>query len=189
MMAIAASRNAIYDFFQSNAYCQQHFYAEANSEVYAAYYNSMYLLQDTAESVAAHRQKGFSPDPMQAYIEFWGIMQAVFIQQDSIAELWTAIIGKKLEPGARALSAWHDLRGFRNTCAGHPANRSHGAPPSRSFIGRGPMRYQAITYELYVEGADVSHPTVDLGAMLDRYDLEAARLLEEILAAMKVKYP
>jgi len=54
----------------------------------------MYLLQDTSESLYVHRIKGFANDPHEAYIEFWGVMQAIFIQQDAISELYEAVTSK-----------------------------------------------------------------------------------------------
>lgn len=35
-------------------------YFKAHEAEYAAYYNSMYLIQDSTESLAAHRERGFS---------------------------------------------------------------------------------------------------------------------------------
>ncbi len=56
-----------------------------NEEIYSAYYISMYLIQDTYGAILAHQKKGFSEEPLLAYIEFWGVMQAIVIQQDSIS--------------------------------------------------------------------------------------------------------
>ena len=53
----------------------------------------------------------FSTDPMRAYLQFWGVMQAIFIQQDAISELYRVIMGTKLNvlPG----SHWAKLRDVR----------------------------------------------------------------------------
>ena len=51
----------------------------------------MYLIQDTGELVQSHMKHGFSSDPWLAYIEFWGVMQAIFIQQDAINEFYEAM--------------------------------------------------------------------------------------------------
>lgn len=80
MNVVAARRSEIYDHFQSNAACQQFFFASANEEVYVAYYNSMYLLQDSTESLQLHLARGFSGDALLAYLELWGVLQAAVIQ-------------------------------------------------------------------------------------------------------------
>ena len=44
----------------------------ATDDAYAAFYTSKYLIQDTAEAIFAHLDRGFSKDPMAAYLEFLG---------------------------------------------------------------------------------------------------------------------
>jgi hypothetical protein len=99
--AIAALRQQVYDYFHGNAGVQQYFFDPAHEDEYVAYYNSMYLLQDSTESLIQHRERGFSADPLAAYLEFWGVMQAAIIQQDAIAELHRAIFGHSLDAKAR----------------------------------------------------------------------------------------
>ncbi len=96
MNHIADRRSDIYAFFQKNGECQKFFYSPENKEKYVAYYNSMYLLQDSTEGLWQHREKGFSKDPLLAYIEFWGVMQAVIIQQDAIQEIFQILTEKNL---------------------------------------------------------------------------------------------
>lgn len=189
MLRIAAQREEIYNHFHGSTSCQQFFFAEAQEERYAAYYTSMYLLQDTTESLMTHRTKGFSPDPFEAYIEFWGVMQALFIQQDSISELHEAVTGGSLQTGN--LPAWQSLRALRNTCAGHPAKRDRpkASPLSRTFMGRGFGNYSAIDYEQWQSGGSISNQTVDLGALIDSYVIEAESKLAVVLQSMKQKWP
>jgi len=59
MLRIVNRRQEIYDYFHNNGDCQQFFFDAAQKERYAAYYTSMYLVQDTSESLLAHRARGF----------------------------------------------------------------------------------------------------------------------------------
>ncbi|MFS8051547.1 hypothetical protein QD357_01840 [Rhizobium sp. BR 317] len=124
MNRIMALQAAIYNQFHNSLAGPQHFFLDVNRDAYAAYYTSMYLVQDTAEAVYTHMGRDFSPDPMLAYIEFWGVMQAIDIQQDAIFQLHKAILGST--PTIPHGSAWHKIRDTRHLCAGHPANRGHG---------------------------------------------------------------
>ena len=189
MQRIATRRDEIYNYFHGNASCQQFFFAAAQDERYAAYYTSMYLLQDTTESLMAHRAKGFSSDPFEAYIEFWGVMQALFIQQDSMSELHEAVTGGTLD--TINLSSWQSLRTLRNTCAGHPAKKDRPKTSllSRTLMGRGFGDYSAVTYEQWQSGSSISHPTVDLGALIDSYATEAESQLAVVLQSMKQQWP
>lgn len=189
MLRIGTRRQEIYNHFHENATCQKFFFAAAQEERYAAYYTSMYLLQDTTESLMAHRTKDFSSDPFEAYIEFWGVMQALFIQQDSISELYEAVTGGPLK--THNLTSWQSLRTVRNTCAGHPAKKNlpKTSPLSRTFMGRGFGGYSAVTYEQWQSGSSISHPTVDLGALIDSYATEAESQLTAVLQSMKQQWP
>ena len=103
MHQVLNGRSAISSQFQNSAGC-----SKLQGDQYAAYATSMSLIQDTGEAVEAHLGVDFASDPMRAYLEFWGVMQAIFIQQDAIHELHLVIAGARpiLPPG----SAWASLR-------------------------------------------------------------------------------
>lgn len=189
MKQVLAIHNSIYDQFHGSSAGPAFFFDPRNADTYAAYYTSMYLIQDTGEAVFTHLNRGFVSDPMQAYLEFWGVMQAIDIQQDAIFELHKAICGStpSIQPG----TAWQRLRDLRHLCAGHPANRSHGASaPQRTFMGRSFGDYHGIRYELWdASTGKTSHPVVDLRRMIDDYDAEASVILNCILSIMKSKWP
>jgi hypothetical protein len=149
----------------------------------------MYLIQDTGEAVSQHVLRGFSSEPLTAYLEFWGVMQAIIIQQDAVVELHQAIMGKK--PHVETKSAWQELRDIRNICAGHPARRAHGLPaPQRSFMGRSFGNYDRIQYELWdARSGQTSHPSFNLRKLMGAYDVEAEDILLQVLARMKSNWP
>lgn len=124
---------------------------------------------------------------MAAYIEFWGVMQAVIIQQDALVELAAALSTHKPSPGP----AWVAIRDFRNVLAGHPAKKTSGGKgPLRAFMGRQQKSYDGLTYELWDAAADrTSHPQVNLGKMIADYESEAADHLAAILAHMRQTWP
>jgi hypothetical protein len=188
MDQILAARSRIYDQFDSSTAGTEYFFKEQYQQAYAAYYTAMYLILDTGESVCEHMKRGFSSDPHTAYIEFWGVMQAIFIQQDAISELYEAVIGSELKIPEN--SAWSQIRGVRNLCAAHPAKRGHKSP-QRTFMGRNFGNYNRIQYELWDARVPTqpSHPTFDLGAMIKSYDDEAAQTLRAVLDAMAAKWP
>jgi hypothetical protein len=176
MIKTMQARSQIADFFQENKIGTIH------DGAFAAYYTSNYLIQDTSESIYKHRLKGFSKDPHSAYIELWGILQAVNILQDSIIEL-SKFAGLSVRK-PKIDSASHRLRELRIELAGHPANRERG-PKTRSFISRHFGSYSAIQYERYNQiEARIEHPVFHLGELLDQFDEEASILLGVILGKM-----
>ena len=189
MMQLLTVRTAIYNDFHGSSAGPGFFFRPENADAYAAYYTSMYLLQDTGEAVLNHMARDFSPEPKQAYLEFWGVMQAIDIQQDAIFRVREAVVGSapKIQPG----SAWAQLRDTRHLCAGHPANRKHGVPaPQRTFMGRSFGDYDRIQYELWdASTGQTTHPAIDLRQMIDLYDTEASAILDGVLSTMKSKWP
>jgi hypothetical protein len=190
MDQILAVRSNIYDQFHGSSAGQEHFFKDDQAEAFAAYYTAMYLIQDTGESVQSHVKRGFSSDPWLAYIEFWGVIRAIFIQQDAIKELYKAVIGSELQIAKE--SDWSKIRDVRNLCAGHPAKRDIGVPVTqRTFMGRGFGPYERIQYELWDARApqQTSHPTFNLSAMIKAYDAEGAHILNTVLCALATNWP
>ncbi|MDO8772284.1 MAG: hypothetical protein Q7K57_26995 [Burkholderiaceae bacterium] len=190
MNRIAVCRTKVYDYFQAHASCQNFFNNAVHKEEYVAYYNSMYLLQDATDSLGQHRKKGFSKDPLEAYLEFWGLMQALIIQQDCIAEVFEVLTGSKLDSKALGLTSWTELRTLRNICAGHPVKKNRPkSSPTRSFMGRSFGNYDSFTYECWEKGGARTHPQVKLGVLLDSYAGEAESQLNLALCAMQARWP
>jgi hypothetical protein len=189
MLKIAELREEIYNYFHNSESCQQFYFDNANEERFCAYNTSMYLLQDTTESLNAHRKKSFSSDPWEAYIEFWGVMQALIIQQDSIKELYEAIIGKVLY--SKPLNSWQEIRILRNICSGHPArkDRPKKFPLTRTVMSRNFGSYSEITYRKWQSKEGISHPKVKLGTLIDEYAKEAESILAKVLQSMKQQWP
>jgi hypothetical protein len=189
MIQLLKVHAAIYDQFHGSSAGPAFFFRPENVDAYAAYYTSMYLIQDTGEAVLTHMTRDFSSDAMQAYLEFWGVMQAIDIQQDAIFQMHEAVVGTA--PTIQSGSAWAQLRNTRHLCAGHPANRKHGVPaPQRTFMSRSFGNYDRIQYELWdASTGQTTHPVIDLRHMINRYDAEASAVLNGILSTMKSKWP
>lgn len=182
-------RSEIYDQFHGSSIGPGYFFLPENADSYAAYYTSMYLIQDTGESVMTHMDKGFSSNAMSAYLEFWGVMQAISIQQDAICELHKAVIGSV--PSVQSSWSWSKLRETRHRLAGHPAKRTHGVPGTqRAFMGRSFGSYEDIQYELWdASTGQTTHPTINLRQMIIDYDKEANIILSNVLSDMKSRWP
>lgn len=185
MNRIGELRSQIYGYLESSTHCQQFFFSYSNEDVYAQYYTSMYLLQDSTEGIQAHMDQDFSRNPLIAYIEMWGIMQAVIIQQDAIATLYKIIMNKKLSP--KKNSKWAVIRRLRNQCGGHPGDNNG---RFRSFIGRTGVSYENFRYERKDnKTGTIEHPTVNYIELLGTYATEAARYMEEIVNRMPQRWP
>jgi len=146
-------------------------------------------LQDTAEALLHHRRRGCDADHHQGYIELYGVLQAVFIQQDALSEMHFAITGQRKSFERNGAVNSMKLRDLRNILVGHPTLKDHNTQGKlvRSVIPRQAMTYAAIQYALD-EDDQHSHLTINLGALLDAYDTEAAAILWPLLDLLKARF-
>jgi hypothetical protein len=72
MIKVLEVRSFIYAHFQECDDVLNHFLKPEHCNSYAAYYTSMYLIQDTAEAISTHMEIGFSKNPMLA-ISIWAL--------------------------------------------------------------------------------------------------------------------
>jgi hypothetical protein len=144
------------------------------------------LIMDTQQAIETHVAKGFDKNPFIAYIEFWGLMQAVFIQQDAIFELCDVLKVTKPKPLPQK---WAELRDMRNLTTGHPANQSHGQPATRRCVTSCEQKtHDEITLAV-VSNGKTEFEKLALRGLLSDFEVEAASVLEDILAAMKPMFP
>ena len=151
---------------------------------HAAYYTSMYLLQDTWEATCDFIQAGTSQNPLRSYLEIWGFLQAVFIAQDALSELYRIITGNDLRRyQTDCLTVWHDIRRLRNEVVGHPVNRKKGSHEVRSFFGRGPHDLSQFRYERWDSRQKrIDHPVVNLKAHWTQFfEQDAACILRQLI--------
>lgn len=189
MKRLLEIRDSIYDQFHNSSADEKYFSLPENADAYAAYYTSMYLIQDTGEAVWDHMERDFSIDPLPAYLEFWGVMQAITIQQNAICEIHKSVV--RCSPFIQQESSWLQLRDVRNYSAGHPAKRSHGVPATqRTFMGRRFGKYNQINCEMWDAQKGIpTYLSFDLGQLIHDYDIEASTFLKTVLSTMKTKWP
>jgi hypothetical protein len=63
MIKVLEVRSFIYAHFQECDDVLNHFLKPEHCNSYAAYYTSIYLIQDTAEAISTHMEIGFSKKP------------------------------------------------------------------------------------------------------------------------------
>ncbi len=189
MKIISELREQISNHFQASQSCKKHFSDSSHNHELAAYYTANYLLQDSTEGLWRHREKGFSSDPLLAYIEIWGILQAIIIQQDSIIQLYETLL--KASPIFPPGPKWKEIRDFRNLCAGHPVNKGKKEGlKERAFMGRSFGDYNEVKIEVWNEKKKKREfRKIKLANLIDEYSIEAAALMKDIINLLPSKWP
>lgn len=141
-------------------------------------------LQDAGEALLVHRTRGFSANHYQAYIELWGILQALFVQQDATKQMYYAVELSWVNP--EKITAWDTLRDLRNLVGGHPTKQGRSPVVRRSVTPRATMTYSNIGVMVYEQGHCRSEQ-LRLGDMIDAYDDEAAAYLQQVLEKLQAQ--
>ncbi len=179
MNSILKVREAIYEHIETCNKCDFHQTSTHNS--FIIYCVSKDTIQDTAEALWSHRRNGFSKDTFVKYIEYYGLLQAIYLQQDAISALYKLFIGNK--PDISSKPCWNQLRNLRHCTAGHPVGR-------RKFLSRNAISYNEVEYTWWPEGKRYpKNKIVNLSELLDKYSLEATSILQSILKFINQKCP
>ncbi len=147
---------------------------------------SMDILDDTYLALENYEAHGIGSDDGEKYLRLYGVLQSVFLQQDSIRHLYKSFLEKSLKPSPD--SAWARIRDLRNLTVGHPIEKKDDEHISRCFISRGTITSDG--FELIVwnnkNSADEIE-TIDIKSLYKGYQSEAADYLETICQALAAK--
>jgi hypothetical protein len=97
-------------------------YFSADTDRWSRFCVAIDTLEDTLLAIEAFVMNDPGHTHQEQYLRFYGLMQAVYIQEDAISELWTIVMESKLEKPDDD-SGWMTIRNIRNHSAGHPVDR------------------------------------------------------------------
>ena len=172
MHKILEARERIYNYIQNFSSCGWHSCCSYNEN--ERYCVAKDTVQDTAEAILSHREQGFTTDVYRRYIEYYGVLQAVYMQQDAIKTLFSIFMAPDVID-CSALPNWKTLREVRNDTVGHPVGRL-------KRLNRNQIAYDCVNYR-WCPNEKVSSwksEDIDLAAVLDAYDCEAGQVLDSI---------
>ena len=68
--------------------------------------SSMDVIEDTEQAITAFQRTDFGRNVALGYLTIYGVLQALFLQQDAVANLHEARKVKKLERPTSSLTTW-----------------------------------------------------------------------------------
>ncbi len=118
----------------------------------------------------------------ETYLRFYGMFQAVILQQDALDAINEALVGSA-EAHLKKTS-WTKIRDLRNLAVGHPTDKKNGVPGKRmrSFVARVTITarsFLVLTYD-EVQEKPVTE-VVAFGTIYDKYKDEAVAYAHQIL--------
>jgi hypothetical protein len=143
---------------------------------------SMDILGDTCLALEYYENSGLGDKDGEKYLNLYGLLQAIFLQQDAICQLFQIFMKSNLKPDAN--SEWMRIRYVRNLVAGHPIEKKDKKGTKRCLISRATI--QSDTFQLIVwkkeENKDEIED-VELKSLFNKYKSESIKHLETIYQA------
>ena len=140
---------------------------------------AMDTLGDSCLALGYYEASGIGKEDGEKYLKLYGLLQAIFLQQDSIRQLHQLFVGSDLQPGPD--SAWKKIIELRNLTVCHPIEKKEKAGIKRCFISR--VTIHAGDFQLVIWNSDKGQDEfedVDLQSLYRQYKLEAVKHLESI---------
>lgn len=181
MNKILEAHGQIYDHIQDFSSCGWH---ECCSRIdFERYCVAKDTVQDTAEAVMSHRAKGFTDNVYLRYVEYYGVLQAIYMQQDAIQALFELFMAPD-RINYSGLPNWQTLRDLRNDTVGHPVGKL-------KRLNRNQIAYDCVNYQWFTKDKQSSFKSenIDLGAVLDGYNCEAGGVLQSIWTRLEAECP
>lgn len=114
------------------------------------YCASLYAIEDAQCAIEAYTSYEFPTDIKGKYLYIYGLLQALFLQQDAANGISTALLGKKIDFKQEYPSLF-EIREIRNDTVGHPTRRGQANCNNQAYIQivQMSMSRQGFNYATY----------------------------------------
>lgn len=164
-------------------------YFESHLDEWNALCVAMDTLGDTSLALGYYEAFGIGNRDDEKYLKLYGLLQAVFLQQESIRQLNRTFIGNDLNPCPD--TDWSKIRELRNLTVGHPiAYTEKGKPGAKHcFISRVTITSGGFQLIIWNESEKQNEfEYVDLKSLYEGYKSEAIKYLKSIRQAQIKKW-
>jgi len=118
--------------------------------------------------------------PKINHLEVIGIMQTIYIEQDTVLTLWNAI----LTESHKELDKYSTIRHLRNEVFGHPSKKSNKGFFSRHFFDIKDSKQQIIKIINWKDAGNIDSSHFNLSSLVE----ENSRITREYLDDIKTKF-
>lgn len=165
---------------------RKHFGAAADQ--WSEFCVAMDTLEDTDLAISHFLAVGLGNSESERYLRLYGVLQAVFVQQDAIKAVWEIVMAEDF-PEMPGDSSWRVIREIRNHSAGHPIEVIRQGIKKRTFVIR--MNLEAGILSLITDEntGNTVHWGGNLREVVERYLAEAMCFLKVIHGRIPVIWP
>lgn len=141
------------------------------------------LIGDTELAIAAYHQTSQSDDEGDRYLLVYGILQALFLQQDAVRDLCEALIIKYVpDPILK------NIREIRNDSIGHPTKRGSGQGTAFNFISRAGLSKAGFDLmTTYPDGKSPSFTHINVPSLIENQQQILIHALSRVVEKLKTE--
>ncbi len=149
---------------------------------------AMDTLDDSASALSHFEEYGLGASDSERYLRFYGVFQALILQQDSIQELHRVFQEEELPS---ELPQWRRVRDLRNMATGHPLDKRGTAEEGRLriFVSQTSISEDGFDLLICKQLTDEQDfESVDFASPYTGYKDEAVQLLAQIESAQSRRW-
>lgn len=135
------------------------------------------VVGDTCQCIASYDEiKGESDGA--TYLKLYGILQALYLQQDAVAEIYKILTNQKEYKRSKSLNT---VREARNASVGHPVKRDRKSPQTSHFIVRFGMSDGGFKLHTYDKDMNFSDEFINIQKLIATQNEELVKDMTFIL--------
>ena len=143
--------------------------------------SSLDVIGDTEEALLWYQAKGSFENDGEAYIAVYGVLQALYLQQDAVIHLSQALGAE--QPKNPTLNR---IRAIRNDTVGHPTNRGKQGTKSFHYISRPTITPEGFdVLNAFAGGPEDHFGRIDTKKMIHQQRKELEAQLTRVLDALR----
>ena len=146
-------------------------------------------LGDSCEALIVYEQLGLGDHPGEQYLRLYGLLQGVFLQQESIRALCRVFLGHDIKPAAA--SNWGQIREIRNMSVAHPIEFTGAGSPDVRHMAISRITLTDDGFDLYGWNAskqDHVWINVNLPGAYEGYKQDALKYLLRVRGAQRERW-
>ena len=154
---------------------------------------SIYAIEDAQFAIDAYSEFPFPEDTKGKYLYIYGLLQALFLQQDAANGVSVALCNAQINLKEN-YPFLHTIREIRNDTVGHPTERTHGPKNSKTVsyiqLSQVSMHKDGFRYCLYRQENDFrfEDKQVDLSAVISEQRKGILEILSEVCKHLDKEY-
>jgi len=146
----------------------------------------MDIIDDVDSALQGYLDNDFPDQTGEKYLRVYGVMQALFLQQDALRDLIKAIHPTKV---IQLKDVFKDIREARNASVGHPTELNREGALSAHGIVQHSMCKDGFELLSYPEKDGKVFQYVPVRKLIEKQRAEAVRVLSEVVEDLQHRLP